>query len=202
MTLFWRDISGVLINRVFGSWQLVFCFNFLPMAMEWVLSLCCGATRRKYVVTLLGREEDQRHVLRHCVAGYKGDKPVRPFSEEICITNGMELILQSLDDNADLYEIRGIHMSHAAAVVFAVDADSKGSVDKCIGLLNEDATKTKDVIVVLCRSNIYGSECVDALRRTCDEIGHGKIEFILYEESKAFLGVHRGVNWICNRLED
>ncbi|ADM10910.1 uncharacterized protein Eint_010470 [Encephalitozoon intestinalis ATCC 50506] len=170
--------------------------------MDWVLSLCCGATRKKYVVALLGLEEDQRHVLKHSVSNYKEDKSLRPFSEDTCIANGMELIFQSLDDNADLYEIRGIHMGLSAAVVFAVDADNKTSVEKCITLIGEDATKTKDVIVVLCKSNIYGNESVQELKRTCDEISHGKIEFILYEESRSFLGVHKGINWICNRLEE
>ncbi|AFN82383.1 hypothetical protein EROM_010380 [Encephalitozoon romaleae SJ-2008] len=170
--------------------------------MNWVLSLCCGTTRKKYVITLLGLQEDQRHVLKHSISSYNMDKPLRPFSEDICIANGMELILQSLDDNADLYEIRGIHMGLAAGVIFAVDADNKSSVEKCIALINEDTTKTKDIIVVLCRSNIYGNESVQELKRTCDEIGHGKIEFILYEESRSFLGVHKGINWICNRLEE
>ncbi|CAD24929.1 hypothetical protein [Encephalitozoon cuniculi GB-M1] len=170
--------------------------------MEWILSLCCGVTRKKYIVALLGRQEDQRHVLKHSVSGYKEDKSLRPFSEDTCIANGMELIFQSLDDNADLYEIRGIHTSLAAAVVFAVNADNKASVERCIALINEDAIKTRDTIVVLCRSDIYGSEAVQELKRTCDEIAHGKIEFILYEESKAFLGVHKGINWICNRLEE
>lgn len=170
--------------------------------MRWLFSLCCGESRKKYAVALLGSQEDQRHVLEHVVQNYKRSKPIRPFCEETVVANGMELILQALDDNRDLYEIRGIHINHAAAIIFAVDAGNKDSVDKCISLITEDTTKTKDLVLVFCRSNIYNNETVGEIRKACEEASHGKIEFVLYEDAKASINVHKGVDWICNRLED
>lgn len=154
------------------------------------------------MITLLGRQDDQKRILEYIVPNYKGNKHLRPFSEEILSTNEMELILQSLDDNKDLHEIRGIHINHAAAIIFVVDADNKESVDKCISLIVEDTTKTKDLVLVFCRSNIYNNELVEEIRKACEETGYGKIEFILYEDSKALFNIQKGINWICNRLED
>ncbi|KHN70396.1 hypothetical protein CWI42_010480 [Ordospora colligata] len=170
--------------------------------MKWILSLCCRSVRKRYAVTLLGLQNDQRRVLQYLNPNGKDNKNIRPFSEDVCVVHGMELVLQSLDDDSDLYEIRGIHVSHCAAVMFSVDADDSDSVEKCVSLLNEEVIKTKDVVVVFCKSNVYGSVSVDALRRSCEEIGHGKIEFVVYEDEKIAVSVQKGVDWICNRLDD
>lgn len=170
--------------------------------MNWIYSLCCRETRKKYVVALLGRQDDQKHVLEHAISGYRCEKFLRPVSEDALATNGVELIFQSLDDNRDLHEIRGIHIGHTAAILFAVDAGNKASVDVCLSLIGEETTKTKDVVLVLCRSNIYNNEAVDEIRRMCEDIGHGKIELVVYEDSRASASISRGVNWLCNRLED
>lgn len=170
--------------------------------MEWIFSICCRQTRKKYAVALLGCQEDQKHILGHLIPNYKCDRSLRPFSEEALATNGMELLLQCLDDNRDLNEIRGIHINHAVAIIFAVDAGNKASVNKCVSLITEETTKTKDLVLVFCRSNIYNSEAVSEIKKVCEENGHGKIEFILYEDAKASSNIHKGIDWVCNRLED
>lgn len=170
--------------------------------MDWIFSLCCGNTRKKYAIAVLGREEDQKHILEHVVQNRKYGRTLRPFYEDMVITNGMELILQCLDDNKDLYEIREIHIGHAAAIVFVVDSGNKDSVDRCISLITEDATKTKDVVLVFCRSSVYDGESVGKIKRACEETNHGKIELVLYEEEKASSSIRKGINWICNRLEE
>jgi hypothetical protein len=164
--------------------------------------ICCGRSRKKYLVALLGREADQRNILFHVVPDFKSDEKLRSISEHTVSMGGMDLILQSLDDSQSLYDIRKMHIKHAHALIFAVDADSKESVEACISLIKENATKTKDAILVLVQSYIHNNKDIDQVRSAFSELQHGKVEFIVYGENRCTSSIWRGFDWVCSRVEE
>jgi hypothetical protein len=164
--------------------------------------ICCGRNKHKYLVALLGREEDQKNILFHVVPDFRSDEKLRPISEHIVSMGSADLILQSLDDSQNLYDIRRMHISHAHALVFAVDADNKESVEACVSLIKENTSRTKDVILVLVQSYTVHNKDVDRIRNAFSELHHGKAELIVYGENKCTSSIWRGFDWLCSRIEE
>lgn len=139
----------------------------------------------KYIISVVGLEEDIKNVLVHIVSGFDKEIKLTKFSEYVITFYDIELIIHAHIITPMIKTLIGLHSSVESAVIYSVDADSKESIGAIREYVEESEVRTKnDIVTVLCRGSYLDNSELDTVKQMFTGNIHDHFEFVKFNNEE------------------